>query len=131
MTDIMRTIDVLAGYDGGYVLIERLTHPRGLALPGGKIENGESPESAVMREFKEETGLSLSSLREVGIYEGEARDPRFPYSRSIVFRGRASGVVKNEAGKTRVRILTKDELLAIPIAEFAFDHGKIVRDLLS
>lgn len=30
-------------------------------IPGGKIENNESPKQAVIREFKEETGIDLSN----------------------------------------------------------------------
>jgi 8-oxo-dGTP diphosphatase len=130
MTKTMETVDVLAEYESGYVLIERLTAPRGLALPGGKIEDGEDPTSAIVREFREETGLTLSSLSVAGIYEGHARDPRFAYSRSTVFRGRAHGVIQNESGKTIVRIVPCDKIRRIPKEQFAFDHAMILADLL-
>lgn len=32
-------------------------------LPGGKIENGELPEEAMMRELHEETGMNLTSAK--------------------------------------------------------------------
>lgn len=38
-------------------------------LPGGGIEFGESPEDAVRREFIEETGLSVSSLDLIGVWD--------------------------------------------------------------
>lgn len=37
-------------------------------LPGGKLEQGESPWEGVMREVKEETGLDVSVDRLAGIY---------------------------------------------------------------
>jgi len=37
-------------------------------LPGGGIDDGETPEAAVVREIQEETGLSVSILRKVGEY---------------------------------------------------------------
>lgn len=41
---------------GGKVLFVR--HPsRGWEIPGGHVESGETPEIALMRELKEETGL--------------------------------------------------------------------------
>lgn len=38
-------------------------------FPGGKIAEGESAEAAAMREVQEETGLSVSSLREAAYLE--------------------------------------------------------------
>lgn len=35
-------------------------------IPGGKIEDGETPENAAIREFKEETGMIISSLEKLG-----------------------------------------------------------------
>lgn len=35
-------------------------------IPGGKIEEGETPEQAAIREFKEETGMVVSDLKRKG-----------------------------------------------------------------
>ena len=53
---------------GRLLLIQRGHEPhRGLwSLPGGRIEAGESPEQAVVREVHEETGLDVVPGRPVG-----------------------------------------------------------------
>ena len=53
---------------GRLLLIRRGHDPhRGLwSLPGGRIEAGESPEQAVVREVREETGLDVVPGRQVG-----------------------------------------------------------------
>jgi 8-oxo-dGTP diphosphatase len=53
---------------GRLLLIRRGHDPhRGLwSLPGGRIEAGESPEQAVVREVREETGLDVVPGRPVG-----------------------------------------------------------------
>ncbi|TFV83240.1 NUDIX domain-containing protein [Blastococcus sp. CT_GayMR16] len=53
---------------GRLLLIQRGHDPhRGLwSLPGGRIEPGESPEEAVVREVREETGLEVVPRRPVG-----------------------------------------------------------------
>lgn len=35
-------------------------------IPGGKIEMGETPQIAAIREFKEETGIEISDLEKLG-----------------------------------------------------------------
>jgi 8-oxo-dGTP diphosphatase len=42
---------------------------RGLEFPGGKVEKGEKPEAAAIREVKEETGGNVSSIQYIGQYK--------------------------------------------------------------
>ena len=61
---------------------ERVKSWKGIAFPGGKINNGESIAKSTIREVKEETGLDITNLELCGIknwYNEEKNE------RSIVF----------------------------------------------
>ena len=58
--------------DGAYLMLHRvkkendLNHDKWIGI-GGKFEEGESPEDCLLRETREETGLTLDSWRYCGI----------------------------------------------------------------
>ncbi|WP_294947725.1 Nudix family hydrolase [Sulfurivirga sp.] len=64
----------------GRVLLERRRddqHQGGLwAFPGGKVEAGETPEAALSRELREETGLEVSRWRPLIAYPWDYEDRR-------------------------------------------------------
>jgi ADP-ribose pyrophosphatase YjhB (NUDIX family) len=124
----VKCVDVIARYMCGFVIVQRLTHPHGLALPGGKVERGELPEHAAVREFYEETGLALVIEKKLSVYDRPHRDPRGSYV-STAFLGRAYGAVTHESEKTYVRILSRTEIVERR-ADFIIDHYQMIIDAL-
>jgi 8-oxo-dGTP diphosphatase len=61
------------------LLIQRKNHPfRGhWVLPGGFIEVYEDPSEAVHRELREETGIEVDDLFQLGVFGRPDRDPRY------------------------------------------------------
>ncbi|MEJ7555923.1 MAG: NUDIX hydrolase [Aquificaceae bacterium] len=110
----------------GLVLIERLYAPEGLALPGGFVEVGETVESAVLREIKEETGLDAKINRLFGVYSDPKRDPRF-HVVSVVFVCDAEGEPKAGDDAKRVRVYKLEDL---PLDLLVFDHRSILLDYM-
>ncbi len=63
---------------GKILLVKRGKEPfKGMwAFPAGHVEFNETVEEAVMREVKEETGISVVPQLLVGVYSNPKRDPR-------------------------------------------------------
>ncbi|MGE5851209.1 MAG: NUDIX domain-containing protein [Candidatus Methylomirabilota bacterium] len=56
----------------GQILLQRRSDNGLWGLPGGSVEIGESVRGAIVREVREETGLSVEVVRLIGVYS----DPR-------------------------------------------------------
>jgi 8-oxo-dGTP diphosphatase len=123
------TVDLvieLAGAPGQVVFIVRKNEPRGLALPGGFVDEGEFVADAAVREAKEETGLDVELVELFHVYSDPARDSR-QHTISVVFLARASGtpVGGDDAASC---IVSDPEALPAPLV---FDHATIIADYLA
>lgn len=119
------TVDaVVESGDGEVLLIERGHPPPGWALPGGFVDAGESLEQAVVRELREETGMTATGLVQFHTYSEPGRDPRHP-TVSTVFLVRAEGVPVAGDDAARAAFFPPD---ALP-APLAFDHAAILADV--
>ncbi len=64
---------------------DRLTGRRAVRLPKGKLEPGETPEQAALREVREETGLTGQVVAPLGTVEYAYRDAAGRVAKSVHF----------------------------------------------
>lgn len=110
----------------GIVLIERGKAPFGKALPGGKVEYGETVENAIRREMMEEVNLELIDLRQFHVYSDPTRDFRH-HSVEVTYIARANKAPAAGDDAAKAFIVKYED---IPWKEMAFDHAQILKDYL-
>ena len=72
------TVLCLVHSEDAYLLQDRVKEDwKGYTLPGGHIENGESIVHAVVREMKEETGLTILNPKLCGVKQFPIEDGRY------------------------------------------------------
>lgn len=114
--------EVQKGYE--LLLIRRKNEPfkNQWSLPGGFLEPDEALEAGALRELREETGLSMQKLQQVGAFGSLGRDPR-GRTISVAFAGKINNPVDLQRGDDaeEAKWFSLDDL-----PELAFDHTEII-----
>ena len=87
----------------------------GLAFPGGHIEDGEGIVDSVIREVREETGLTVSDLRLVGIKHFYGGDNADRYMVFMFAAGSYSGTLRS-SDEGEVLWVDKDKLPSMELS---------------
>lgn len=122
---------VVFGFDGRdlkVLLIQRGIEPfKGMwAFPGGFLRMDETAEECAARELREETGLVLTNIRQLGAFSGVHRDPRERIV-SIAFYALArQSEVHGGDDAAHARWWAIDD-----IPQLAFDHDYILRQAMN
>lgn len=86
------------------------SHAGQWALPGGRIDPGETPEQAALRELAEEVGLQLDSSAVLGRLDDFVSRSGYAITPVVVWAGAASALVPNPGEVASIH--------RIPVAEF-------------
>lgn len=118
---------VIFGFDSeglSVLLIERGIEPfKGCwAFPGGFMEMEEDAEDCAKRELKEETGLEIRTMRQLGAFTDVNRDPRGRTVSIAYYAVIEKSEVKGADDAIQARWFPIDS-----IPPLAFDHDKILR----
>ncbi|MCW4007251.1 MAG: NUDIX hydrolase [Candidatus Bathyarchaeota archaeon] len=114
------------------LLIKRRTVPfcGFWALPGGRVDPGETVEQTIVREVKEETGLDVKIVRKIGEYheQGVQDGVEYDYYPACFLVNVVGGEIRRQESEIdEIKLFSVSELPEI----LAFEHAQMIKDYLA
>ena len=114
------------------LLIKRRTLPfKGYwALPGGRVDPGETVEQTIVREVKEETGLDVAVVRKIGEYheQGVQDGEEYDYYPACFLVKKLGGEIKKQ--ESEIEEINLFSLNKVP-ESLAFEHTQMINDFVA
>ena len=111
----------------GKVLLIRRNHYPFIGywvLPGGHVDYGERVERAMLREIKEEVGITAKIKKLIGVYSDPKRDPRYHTVSVAYLCQKLKGKIKIDYEASEFKFFSLNSLPK----KIGFDHRKIIND---
>ena len=114
------------------LLIKRRTVPFRdyWALPGGRVDPGETVEQTIVREVKEETGLDVAIVSKIGDYHEQGVQDGVEYDYYP-----ACFLVKTEGGEIKKQESEIEEIKLFSLSDIprtmAFEHAQMIKDYIA
>jgi 8-oxo-dGTP diphosphatase len=127
-----KTVTAILEYpDGRILLVKRGTVVfKGYwALPGGRVDTGETAEHAIVREVKEETGLDVEVMRSIGEYSetGVHDGIEYDYQPTCFLVRPVGGRIKRQEKEIdQVKLFAISKLPK----KLAFEHPRMIEDYM-
>lgn len=114
------------------LLIKRATVPfKGYwALPGGRVDPGETVEQTAVRELKEETGLTVEITGKVGDYHEQGVQDGIEYDyypACFTVKIVAGEIEKQQSEIEEIKLFNLNELPQT----LAFEHAQMIKDFVA
>jgi 8-oxo-dGTP diphosphatase len=114
------------------LLIKRRTVPFSgyWALPGGRVDPGETVDQTIVREVKEETGLTVAIVSKIGDYheQGVQNGVEYDYYPACFLVKIVGGEIKKQESEIEeIKLFSLNE---VPEA-LAFEHAQMIKDYVN
>jgi 8-oxo-dGTP diphosphatase len=128
-----RTATAIIPYPQNKILLIKRSTPPFVgywALPGGRVDPGETVEQTIVREVKEETGLDVTVVSKIGEYHEQGVQSGFEYDyypACFLVKVVGGEIKKQESEIEEIKLFS---LNAVP-KPLAFEHAQMIKDYLT